>query len=341
MTSHRALIVGLQGTDLSADELAFLRDVQPWGVILFARNLDHGDQIHRLVSTLKETLAGAATPILIDQEGGRVARLRPPLARAHLPADIYGQLYAHNQDQAIEACFLGGVRLAEDLRRYGITVNCAPCLDVRQADADDIIGDRAFSSDPNSVAILGQACINGLKAGGVMPVIKHIPGHGRAKCDSHHALPIIRATYEALRDVDFYPFSVCREGVLAMTGHLLFEALDGDHVSTCSPHIIEKIIRQEIGFTGLLMSDDISMQALAGTIEDRARQALGAGCDLILHCNGDMDEMTALAEVCPDLSALAATKSAEIGTFLASQPLAEPADEDRWGELVSPVWKAD
>ncbi len=341
MRDRRALIIGLEGTTLSDRERDYIRDVQPWGVILFARNLEHADQIKNLVRDVEAAFEIAHVPILIDQEGGRVARLRPPLARNHPPAQIYGRLYEQDRETALTACALGGQRLAEDIRHYGINIDCAPCLDVLQSYTDGIIGDRAFGSDPEIVAQLGHAMMDGLIAGGVLPVIKHIPGHGRAECDSHHALPVVGNRLSDLQEVDFRPFQACRDSALAMTGHLLYTALDPDNVSTISSHIIQNIIRDEIGFSGLLMSDDISMQALDGTIASRAEMSLAAGCDLILHCNGDFSEMTALAAVCPNLSAEASRKTADIDQFLSVPPSSIRVDDVLWGELVSSVWKAD
>lgn len=341
MVTSRALIIGLAGSQLTPDERRFLREVRPWGVILFARNLETVEQIQALVSDVQEQLGDAHAPILIDQEGGRVARLRPPLARPHPPAAIYGALYRDDPEQARHACFLGAQRLAEDLIRYGININCAPCLDVLQPDADAIIGDRAFSDDAECVGVLGRAFIEGLQAGGVLPVIKHIPGHGRAQCDSHLALPIISDDLDALQRVDFKPFSMCRDAPLAMTGHLMYTALDADQVSTCSPTIIQKVIRDEIGFSGLLMSDDISMEALSGTLRERGQAAMAAGCDLILHCNGRFSEMQDLATIAPELSDTAQRQTREISDRLSAPKTSTVADELLWGELVSSVWKAD
>jgi beta-N-acetylhexosaminidase len=288
-------IYGCAGPVLSPGEQAFFRDAQPWGFILFARNIASPDQVRGLVAALRDTVADAAAPVLIDQEGGRVARLVPPNWHARPPAARFGALYGEDSERAREATYLNARLIAHDLSSLGINVDCLPVLDVPVPGADAIIGDRAFSSDPSTVIDLGRAQIQGLVEGGVLPVMKHIPGHGRAGGDSHLTLPRISASAAELSASDFVTFRSLDTCPIAMTAHVVYESIDPQRPATTSPKVIRDVIRGEIGFDGLLMSDDLSMQALEGPMSFRAKTALFAGCDLVLHCNGNMDEMKDVA----------------------------------------------
>jgi beta-N-acetylhexosaminidase len=285
------VFLGLSGPVLTADERHLFRDADAAGYILFARNCVDPDQMLALTDDLC-ALAGRDLPILIDQEGGRVARLRPPLWPEFPAAARFGALYDTAPLTAIEAARLNALLIALTLHDVGVTVDCLPLLDVRTADGDDIIGDRSFGSEPMRVAALGKATLAGLRAGGVVGVVKHIPGHGRATVDSHLALPVVDASREALA-VDFEPFRTLNAAPMAMTAHIVYSALDPDACATLSPVVID-MIRNDIGFDGLLMSDDLGMKALGGTFAARTAGCLAAGCDIALHCSGDLAEMTAV-----------------------------------------------
>lgn len=296
----RPVIFGMGGSVLHEDEGAFFRDADPLGFILFARNCDTPDQICRLVADLREAVGRGDAPVLIDQEGGRVARLKPPHFPAYPPA---AAITALGGLRAREAARLAARLIADDLGQLGITVDCAPVLDLPVSGADPIIGDRAWGSEPAQVAENGLAVCDGLMAGGVLPVIKHIPGHGRATVDSHRALPVVATPRAELDSTDFAPFRVLAGMPWAMTAHVLYTALDPDRPATLSPRVIADVIRAGIGFDGVLLSDDLSMAALGGKIEARAGDALKAGCDLVLHCNGILDEMQAIAAAIGPMSA--------------------------------------
>ena len=286
-----AVAYGLLGPELSAGERGFFRAADPWGFILFARNVKDPAQVRALTNELRATVGRANAPILIDQEGGRVARLRPPHWRSRPPARAFGELYTRDPQVARDAAYLDARLIANELRDLGITVDCAPVLDVPIEGAHDVIGDRAFSRDPAVVIALGRAAMDGFLDGGVLPVIKHMPGHGRAFCDTHKELPCVSASREELSTTDFVPFRSLNNAPCAMSAHVVYEAIDPNRPATTSPRVIQQVIRGEIGFDGLLFTDDLSMQALDGTLGDRAKAALFAGCDVVLHCNGDMDEM--------------------------------------------------
>lgn len=291
----QAAFFGCSGLRLTPDEIAFFKEVKPAGFILFARNCDTPEQLKTLCASLAELCVISPAPILIDQEGGRVARLRPPHWLPHPPAAVFGALYERDPQKASNAVKAHGALIGAELAGLGITVDCLPVLDVLFPETHDVIGDRAFSQDADVIAHLGQALMDGLMSSGVVPVIKHIPGHGRATADSHLSLPVVSADHAALSKTDFQPFKACAAAPMAMTAHILYTQLDAAECATHSKHIIETIIRGEIGFDGLLMSDDVSMKALGGGLEQRARKALDAGCDIVLHCNGDMAEMQAVA----------------------------------------------
>lgn len=290
------LIYGCAGTGLSADERSFFSDLKPLGFILFARNCDTPSQIRGLTDALRQASGQDTALILIDQEGGRVARLKPPHFRVAPPAQIFGQLANADLPCAKQAANLNARLIAFELMSVGINVDCLPVLDVPAPLGHDIIGDRAYADDPDVVATLGRATAEGLLAGGVLPVMKHIPGHGRAQADSHLSLPTVDTPEAEMTDTDFRPFRELSDLPLAMTAHVIYSELDPAAPATTSSKVIDKIIRRHMGFDGLLMSDDVSMEALSGPIGARARAALDAGCDVVLHCNGKMDEMTAIAE---------------------------------------------
>ncbi len=291
MSTSSAAILGCAGTTLTAEEVAFFRDVKPWGFILFKRNIADPNQVRALTAALRETVGRPDAPILIDQEGGRVARLQPPHWRIYPPGRAYGELVANDALVAREITRLGARLIAHDLHSLGINVDCVPVLDVPDPQGHEIIGDRAYGDTPEQVATLGRAAAEGLLAGGVLPIIKHIPGHGRAMSDSHLELPVVKAKLAELDARDFAPFRVLSDMPMAMTAHVVYTAIDRSRPATTSKKAIKKIIRESIGFDGLLMSDDLSMKALTGDFKQRAKESLSAGCDVVLHCNGDMAEM--------------------------------------------------
>lgn len=298
--SVSAAIYGLAGPALSADEKAFFRDAAPWGFILFARNVDSPKQLPRLCGALRDAV-GRDAPVFIDQEGGRVQRLKPPTWRQAPPAADFGALYARDREAGLEAVRLNHRLIADELRASGIDADCAPCLDLQIEGADAIIGDRSFGLSPDIIAALGRAAMEGLHAGGVASVIKHIPGHGRADADSHLALPRVETSREELETTDFAPFRALNDAPMAMTAHVVYADIDPDDPATLSQEVIGSVIRGTMGYDGLLMTDDLSMKALSGTLASRAGRALSAGCDMILHCNGDRREMVSLADRVPDL----------------------------------------
>lgn len=283
------------GARLSREEKSFFTGAQPWGFILFARNCGSPQQIKSLIAELHDVTGRDRLPILIDQEGGRVARLKPPHWPEYPPAGVFAALGEKNIETAARAVWLNARLIAHDLAALGITVDCAPVADLPVSGAHDIIGDRAFGHEPQQVIRLARAQAGGLLAGGVAPVLKHIPGHGRASADSHEELPVVDAPLAELRVTDFVPFAALADLPMAMTAHVLYPAVDAKRMATLSPAVIS-LIREEIGFKGLLMSDDLSMKAMQGGYAERARAALDAGCDVALHCNGDMKEMAGVAD---------------------------------------------
>ncbi|WP_434051969.1 MAG: beta-N-acetylhexosaminidase [Roseibium sp.] len=298
----KAFVSGCAGVKLTQDEIAFFREADPWGLILFARNVDTQDQIRALTSAFRDAVGRQNAPVLVDQEGGRVQRLKPPNWPKYPAPKLYGDLFRSDPGKGERAAWLGARLIASDLVEVGITIDCLPCLDVRFPDTVDAIGDRALSADPEIVTRLGQAMIDGASEGGVLPVIKHIPGHGRARVDSHLELPRVEADLVALKSVDFRPFKALSGVSLGMTAHIIYTEIDPDTAGTQSTKVIQDVIRKEIGFAGCLMSDDISMKALGGDYVERSRKIIDAGCDIVLHCNGEMSEMVAVAEAVPDLS---------------------------------------
>ncbi len=296
------MIFGLAGDTLTADERRLFAAADPLGFILFARNCVEPAQVRALCGELRAIVGRTDAPILIDQEGGRVARLRPPHWPEFPPAARFGALARARPDAAVEAVRLNARLIAHEVTALGIDVDCLPVLDVPQPGADAVIGDRAFAADPTVVADLGRAACEGLRAGGVLPVIKHVPGHGRAQVDSHLALPVVDASLSDMERLDFVPFRALADMPWAMTAHVVYAAIDPTRPATTSRLVIETVIRGTLGFEGVLVSDDLCMNALAGMPAERAREALAAGCDVALHCNGDLAAMTAIAEACPPLT---------------------------------------
>lgn len=321
--TDRACILGCAGTTLSAEEVAFFRDARPWGFILFRRNIESPAQVRALTAALRDAV-GWHAPILVDQEGGRVQRLGPPHWPKYPPGRAYGTLATNDPLVRREITRLGARLIAHDLLDLGINVDCVPVLDVPQRGAHDIIGDRAYGETVEEIATLGRAAAEGLIAGGVLPVIKHIPGHGRAMADSHQHLPVVDAPVSELSAVDFAPFRVLSDMPMAMSAHIVFTAIDAKRPGTQSKTVIKDIIRENIGFGGLLMTDDLSMKALKGDFSQRARRALSAGCDVILHCNGVMAEMQSVVAGTRSLSGKAKARADAALARLARVP--EPFD---------------
>jgi len=309
MNESKAIILGCSSTALTPDEIAFFRDERPWGFIVFARNVRDEAQLRDLAAQMRDCAGRADAPVFVDQEGGRVQRLRPPLAPNYPPASTLGALYGHDRAAGLRAAWLMSRLHAFDLARCGLNADCLPVLDVPVEGAHDVIGNRAYGKDPATVAAMGRAAMEGLQAGGVLPVIKHIPGHGRAFADSHHNLPVVDASLEELRAHDFPPFAALADAPMAMTAHVVYTAIDPDRPATTSPRAIADIIRGALGFDGLLMSDDVSMNALSGDFAARTDAILAAGCDVVLHCNGDMGEMRAVTARTPVLTGRAAERA--------------------------------
>jgi len=303
----KPVIFGLAGDTVSAEERALFRACDPAGYILFGRNIRDRAQLRALTDSLREIAGRADLFIMIDQEGGRVARMRPPEWPAFPPAGQFAALYDTAPSSAIEAARCNARALGAMLAEMGITANAAPVLDIRQEGASDIVGDRAFGDEPMRVAALGRATLDGLRAGGVVGIVKHMPGHGRALVDSHHALPTVEAAAEELAS-DIAPFRTLRHAPVGMTAHIVYTAWDAERPASLSPRVIGDIIRGEIGFDGLLMSDDLDMKALNGAADELAAGVVAAGCDLALNCWGRMEEMTAIAARLPEMSAASRTR---------------------------------
>jgi beta-N-acetylhexosaminidase len=323
-----AVVLGCAGTSLTDAERRFFEQANPLGFILFARNIETPGQVKALVASLRASVGRDDAPVMIDQEGGRVQRLKPPRWRAAPPAAQLGAI--PDIDMAAEAVRLNAILIGDELRALGIDVDCAPVLDVPVDGAHDIIGDRALSHSPERVGILGRAACEGFLAAGVMPVIKHIPGHGRAKADSHLELPVVTATAEELELSDFVPFEALQDAAWAMTAHVVYTAYDDKRPATLSPVVVSDVIRRHIGFSGLLISDDLSMKALQGSFDERCREALEAGCDVALHCNGDMAEMQAVVKGARPMNDKAMSRFARAHAYLAQDPMpADPKSLDR------------
>ncbi len=322
-------IFGMSGTALTRDETAFFKQSDPAGYILFGRNVETPAQVRALTDELRALQGRDDLAILIDQEGGRVARLQTPTWPAFPTGETFDRLYELAPATAIEAARLNALALANVLYELGISVDCLPLLDVRQPGADDIIGDRALGADPMRVAALGRAILDGLRGGGVIGVVKHIPGHGRALCDSHKDLPRVVASDSELQS-DLAPFIALNEAPMAMTAHIVYEAWDVEHPATQSETVIRDIIRERIGFDGLLMTDDLDMEALSGSVPERARRAIAAGCDVALNCWAKMDDMVGIADVLP-----AMTHDAKARLDGAMARVSGPRDERPYAELAA------
>ncbi|HET9902422.1 MAG TPA: beta-N-acetylhexosaminidase [Xanthobacteraceae bacterium] len=334
----RAFITGVAGLVLGAAEQAFLREADPWGLILFRRNVATPDQVRRLVAAFRETIGRADAPVLIDQEGGRVQRLGPPHWRLYPAGRLYGDLYDRDPAAGLAAARLGARLIAADLDALGVTVDCLPLADVPVAEADPVIGDRAYGTTPEKVAAIAAAVAEGLIEGGVLPVLKHLPGHGRANADSHARLPVVSATRAELEAGDFAAFRPLAHLPLGMTAHVVYTAIDASGPATTSPRVIADVIRGAIGFDGLLMSDDVSMGALSGSLAARTRACFAAGCDLVLHCNGDLAEMEAVAGESPMLAGESERRAA---AALAARKAPAAFDADaawaRFSVMMAPV----
>jgi beta-N-acetylhexosaminidase len=317
----RAFITGVKGLTLDEEERAFLRDAAPWGAILFRRNVENPRQIARLTSEIRTAL-GRAAPILVDQEGGRVQRLAGPHWRAY-PCAARFETAAETPEIAERRAWLGARLMAHDLREVGIDVDCLPVLDTPAPDSHAIISDRAYSRDSDRVARIGRAAAEGLMAGGVAPVMKHIPGHGRARADSHLELPFVGAPRAELEQIDFLPFRANADLPMAMSAHVVYTGIDPTAPATLSKTVVDEIVRGWIGFDGLLMTDDLSMKALTGDFRARAERAIAAGCDMVLHCNGDLAEARPVAEGAPELSGKALARAERA---LACMQTTEPFD---------------
>jgi beta-N-acetylhexosaminidase len=320
----RAFITGLSGLELAANERAFIREAQPWGLIIFKRNISTPNQVSDLIQSFRDA-AGSQAPVLVDQEGGRVQRLGPPQWPAYPPGARYGALYDREPALGLAAARLAGHLIASDLRPLGIDVDCLPIVDVPVAGGDPVIGDRAYGTEPGKVAAIAGAIAEGLQAGGVLPVLKHLPGHGRATADSHHKLPVVDTDRATLEKTDFAAFRPLSGLPLGMTAHVVFSAIDPVAPATTSVTMVQQVIRGFIGFQGLLMSDDVSMNALSGSIAERSHAALAAGCDVVLHCNGNLAEMAAVAAVTPKLAGDAARRA---DAALAARSAPEDFDVD-------------
>jgi beta-N-acetylhexosaminidase len=320
----KAFVCGCQGLALTDEERRFLAEMQPWGLILFKRNVDSRAQLQVLTAAFRDCVGRPDAPVLVDQEGGRVQRLGPPQWQAFPAAAAYD---GGGSETGPKAAQLGARLIAADLREAGITVDCAPVLDVPAAGSHQVVGNRAFASDPERVAELARAFADGLLQGGVLPVMKHIPGHGRAMVDSHLDLPVVTASRDDLEAIDFVPFRALADLPAAMTAHVVYTAIDPDRPATTSRIVHETIIRGALGFAGLLLSDDLSMEALKGSLGERAEAAAAAGCDVLLHCNGKLDEARQVAAAARPLDGFAASRAATAMARIAIDPPRLPEAE--------------
>ncbi|MGB7404175.1 MAG: beta-N-acetylhexosaminidase [Pacificimonas sp.] len=315
------IIFAMSGLTLTPDERALFRDADPAGYILFARNIDTPDQVRALTEELRSLSGNAKTPILVDQEGGRVQRLGPPHWPVHPPAKVFGNAWLAAPMTAIEAARYHAQAIGNELKAVGIDTDCLPLLDVVTPGAHEVIGDRSFGPDQMMVAALGAAIMEGLREARVTPIMKHVPGHGRAAADSHAELPVVTATREELA-TDIYPFERLNRCPMAMTAHVRYDAIDTENCASLSSKVIAEVIRDEIGFDGLLMCDDLTMSALDGSLSDRMAAALRAGCDCVLHCSGDFAEMDALTNAAPNMSPTATERLAAAVDWAGDEPTA-------------------
>lgn len=309
MSESKALVLGCSGLTLTPDEKAFYREHRPWGFILFGRNIGDSSQIRDLIASMRDCV-GWDAPVMIDQEGGRVQRIKPPILQAYPSAQVLGDIYRRDRDAGLRAAWLMSRLHAFDLAPLGLTMDCLPVLDVPVEGASNVIGNRAYGFDPATVIAMGKAASEGLKAGGMLSCMKHMPGHGRGMADSHHELPVVTASRAELEAHDFAPFKAMNDEPCAMSCHVVFSAYDTENPATTSATVIEQVIRGHIGFDGLLISDDSSMNALKGTLGERARAIATSGIDILLHCNGLMDEMKAVAAAARPLAGKTADRAA-------------------------------
>lgn len=334
--STRAFITGVSGTELTAAEREFIRSERPWGFILFKRNVATPAQVAALVAELRAAASTADAPVLIDQEGGRVQRLGPPHWPVYPPGAVFSTLYDTDSVLGLTAARLSARLIAADLADLGITVDCLPLADVPVPGADAVIGNRAYGTSPDKVAAIARAVTDGLEQGGVLPVLKHIPGHGRATADTHFKLPTVDTGRDELERTDFAAFKSLADLPMAMTAHVVFSAVDPAHPATTSATMIAQVIRAAIGFQGLLMSDDVSMNALAGTIAERTRAIFAAGCDVALHCNGNIEEMREVAGQTPELRGRALERAnAALAARKAPQPFDRAAARTELDALIA------
>jgi beta-N-acetylhexosaminidase len=323
MSESKSMILGCAGKSLTPEEIRFYDGERPWGFILFARNIGEADQIRDLVASMREAVGHPDAPVFIDQEGGRVQRLRPPLAPNYPAGGALGALWRGDREAGRRAAWLLARLHAFDLSRLGITADCLPVLDVPVEGASDVIGARAYGKEPSAAIELGRASAEGLMSGGVLPVMKHIPGHGRAFADTHFALPTVDTPLDELRRHDFAPFKALNHLPMAMTAHVVYSAVDPDHPATTSARVVNEVIRGEIGFDGLLMSDDTSMKALSGDFPTKAAAILAAGVDLVLHCNGIFEEMSGIASRTKPLVGGSLARAERALTYIKDRDVAE------------------
>jgi beta-N-acetylhexosaminidase len=335
----RAFITGLAGPALTAEERQFLKEAEPWGLIVFGRNVTSPEGLRRLVGEFRGAV-GRHAPVLIDQEGGRVQRLGPPQWPSYPPGAAYGALYDQDRQIGLAAAKLGARLIAADLAALGIDVDCTPLADIPAAGADPVIGDRAYGATPDKVAAIALVIAAGLLEGGVLPVLKHIPGHGRATADSHERLPVVSTDRATLEITDFAAFRALKALPLGMTAHVVFTVIDPVAPATCSATIVQDVIRDSVGFQGLLMSDDVSMGALTGSLGERTRAALSAGCDMVLHCNGKMPEMLAVAAATPRLAGEAMRRAdAALALRKPAAPIDLAAARAEFASLMASAWQ--
>ncbi|MDA9422172.1 beta-N-acetylhexosaminidase [Bradyrhizobium sp. CCBAU 53380] len=334
--STRAFITGVSGTELTAAEREFIRAERPWGFILFKRNVATPAQVAALVAELRAVANASDAPVLIDQEGGRVQRLGPPHWPVYPPGAVFSNLYDTDSALGLTAARLSARLIAADLADLGISVDCLPLADVPVPGADAVIGNRAYGTEPGKVAAIARAVTEGLEQGGVLPVLKHIPGHGRATADTHFKLPTVDTPRDELERTDFAAFKPLSDLPMAMTAHVVFSAVDPAHPATTSATMIADVIRGAIGFQGLLMSDDVSMNALSGNIAERTRAIFAAGCDMALHCNGNIEEMRDVAGQTPELSGRALERAkAALAARKAPQPFDRAAARAELDALIA------
>ena len=332
----KAFITGVAGTALSKDEQAFIQAERPWGFILFKRNIETPAQLVSLVEELREVAGAPDAPVLIDQEGGRVQRLSPPHWPVYPAGAVFSRLYDLDSALGLKAARLSARLIADDLGKLGVSVDCLPLADVPVVGADAVIGDRAYGTEPVKVSAIARAVTDGLEEGGILPVLKHIPGHGRATADTHFRLPTVDTDKIELERTDFAAFRPLSDLPMAMTAHVVFSAFDPAQPATTSATMIERVIRGVIGFQGLLMSDDVSMNALAGSVAERTRAIVAAGCDMVLHCNGNIEEMRDVAQATPNLSGLAKQRAnAALAARKAEQPFDRKAARSELDALIA------